>query len=110
MTVRKQKLFSRCCELIDCWTYSNPDTLDFVVGWLCKCLSKTCRIEEFQLNYVSFIITSGFCFKSSEDCILLLECVTTNSDGVLAFFRFFLTYRENYVGTKRSFLAFLIIF
>ena len=50
-----------------------------------------------------------FCSGSSEDCDLLLNPVNRNLDGVLAFFHFFLTYRENNVGTKRSFLAFSIL-
>ena len=88
MTARRQKLVLFCYELIDCWTFSNPYTLDLVVGWLCKSLSKTCRIEEFQLNYTSFIMTSNFCFESSEDGIDLLDSVTRNFDEVLAFFHF----------------------
>ena len=68
---------------LDCWTYSNPYTLDLVVDWFCKCLSKTCRIKEFRLNYTSFIMTSDLCY------ILSLDSVIKNSDGVSAFFRFF---------------------
>ena len=61
----KTKVGSSFYELIDCWNYSNRYSLDFVFGWLCKSLSKTCRIEEFLLNYTSFIMTSNFCFEST---------------------------------------------
>ena len=52
------------------------------------------------------MMTLEFCFAGSEGCVLLLDPVNGNLEGVLAFFHFFLTYRENNVGTKRSFLAF----
>ena len=75
--------------------------MGFVVGWLCKCKSKKCRIQEFPSKYTSIIITLKFCFASSEDCVLLLDTVSRNLDGVLAFFYLlFSTYRENSVGTK----------
>ena len=86
MTVQRRKLVLFCHELIDCWTYSNPYTLDFVVGWLCESLSETRRIKQFQLNFTSFIMTSNFRFESSEDCIVLLDSLTKNLDIVLAFF------------------------
>ena len=54
------------------------------------------------------MITLEFSLASSEDCVLLLDPVNRNLDGVLAFFHFFLTYRQNNVGTKRLFLAFSI--
>ena len=82
--------------------------MGLVVGWFSKCKSKTCRIQEFPLNYTSIMMTLEFCFASSEDRVLLLDPVNRNLDGVLAFFPFFLTYWENNVGTTRSFLAFLI--
>ena len=62
------------------------DTMGLVVGWLCNCLSKTCKIEAFQLKYTFFIMTLDFCFESSVDCILLLDPETKNLDGALAFF------------------------
>ena len=71
-------------------TYFNPDGLmGFVVGWVCKCKSKTCRMLEFPLNYTSIMVTLEFCFASSGDCVLLLDPVNGNLDGVLAFFSFF---------------------
>ena len=63
--------------------------MGFVVGWLCKCKSKTSRIQEFPLNYTSIMMTLEFCFASSEDCALLLDPVNRNLDEVLAFFHFF---------------------
>ena len=82
--------------------------MGFVVVWLCKCKSKTCRIQEFPLNYISIMMTLEFCFASFEDCAFLLDPANKNLDEVLAFFHFFLTYQENNVGIKRSFLAFSI--
>ena len=82
--------------------------MSFVVGWLCKCKSKTCRMQEFPLNYISIIVTLEFCFARSEDCVLLLDSVNRKLDEVLAFFLVFLTFWENDVGTKQSFPAFSI--
>ena len=82
-------------KLIDCCTYFNPDTLmGFVVGWLCKCKSMTCRMQKFPLNYTSIMMTLEFCFASSEDYVLLLDPVNRNLDGVLAFFHCFNLWRE----------------
>ena len=60
--------------------------MGFVVGWLCKSKSKTCRVQEFPLNYTSIMVTLEFCFASSEDCVLLLDPVNRNLNGVLEFF------------------------
>ena len=88
--MRRRKLVLRYYELIDCYTYFNPYTLmGVVVGWLCKCKSKTCRIQEFPLNYTSIMVTFEFCFASSEDCVFLLDPVNRNLDKVLALFHFF---------------------
>ena len=63
--------------------------MGFVVGWLCKCESKTFAIQELLLNCTSFMMTLEFCFASSKSCVLLLNPVNRNLDGVLAFFTFF---------------------
>ena len=82
--------------------------MSFVVGWHCKCKSKTCRTQEFPLNYTSIMMTLEICFASSENCVLLLDPVNRNLGGVLEFFHFFLSYKENNDETKRPFLAFSI--
>ena len=88
--MRRRKLVLFYYELIDCCTYFKPDRLmGFVVAWVCKCKSKTCRMQEFPLNYTPIMVTLEFCFASSEDCVLLLDPVNRNLDGVLAFFSFF---------------------
>ena len=63
--------------------------MGFVVGWLCKCKSKTCGIQKFPLNYTFIMMTLEFCFASSEDCVFLLDPVNRYLDEVLAFFPFF---------------------
>ena len=55
------------------------------------------------------MMTLEFGFASSEDCVLLLDPVCTQKFGrTCGIFSLFLTYRENNVGTKRSFIAFSI--
>ena len=68
--------------------------MGFVVGWFCKCKSKTCKIQKFPLNYTSIMMTLEFCFASSEDCVLLLDPINRNLDGVLALFLFFFNLQE----------------
>ena len=60
--------------------------MGFVVGWVRKSKSKTCRMQEFPLNCTCIMMTLEFCFTSSEDCVLLLDPVNRNLDGVLEFF------------------------
>ena len=87
---KKTKVGSSLLSIVDCCTYFNPGTLmGFVVGWLCNCKSKMCRIQEFPLNYTFIMMTLEFCFASSEDCVLLLDTVNRNLDRVLGCFHCF---------------------